>query len=153
MATATTTRRSRTKKAEVDEDLEAEEEAEEAPAPRKRPAAKKAAAPKKEAPAKSEYGSAWLTEHVNDTLGTEFPATKLRAVLRRLVNDGTVELAREGRYEFPGAARNPAVKALIAALREEKKAGPSKRGRKPKASKAVAEAEELDEDAEDLDLD
>lgn len=154
MATATTTRRSRTKKAEVDEDLEADDEAEEAPAPRKRPAAKKAAAaPKKEAPAKSEYGSAWLTEHVNDTLGTEFPATKLRAVLRRLVNDGTVELAREGRYEFPGAARNPAVKALIAALREEKKAGPSKRGRKPKASKAVAEAEELDEDAEDLDLD
>ena len=157
MATATKTRRSRTKKAEVDEDLDLEDDVEEeAPAPRKKPAAAKKAPAKKAAPAakkeKPEFGSAWLTEHVNDTLGTEYPATKLRAVLRRLVNSGEIDLSREGRYEFTGP-RDPNVKALIAALREEAKAGPSKRGRKPKAAKVLDEAEDVDEEVEDLDLD
>lgn len=157
MATATKPRRSRTtKKAEVDEDLDLEDDVEEeAPASRKKAAAKKAAPAKKAAaPAakKSEFGSAWLTEHVNDTLGTEHPATKLRAVLRKLVNNGDIELAREGRYEFSGP-RDPNVKALIAALREEAKAGPSKRGRKPKAAKVLDEAEDADDEVEDLDLD
>ena len=154
MATATKTRRSRTtKKAEVDADLDLEDEVEEE-APRKKAPAKKAPA-KKAAPAaneKSEFGSAWLTEHVNDTLGTEYPATKLRAVLRKLVNNGDIDLSREGRYEFTGP-RDPNVKALIAALREEAKAGPSKRGRKPKAAKVLDEAEDVDEEVEDLDLD
>ena len=157
MATATKTRRSRTKKAEVD-DLDLDDETEEAPAPRKRAAKKapaKKAAPKAEAAPKKEkieYGSAWLTEHVNDTLGTEYPSTKLRAVLRRLINSGDIDLSREGRYEFSGP-RDPNVKALIAALREEAKAGPSKRGRKPKAAKVLDEAEDVDEEVEDLDLD
>lgn len=154
MATATKTRRSRTtKKAEVDADLDLEDEVEEE-APRKKAPAKKAPA-KKAAPAakkKSEFGSAWLTEHVNDTLGTEYPATKLRAVLRKLVNNGDIDLSRENRYEFTGP-RDPNVKALIAALREEAKAGPSKRGRKPKAAKVLDEAEDVDEEVEDLDLD
>ena len=154
MATATKTRRSRTtKKAEVDADLDLEDEVEEE-APRKKAPAKKAPA-KKAAPAakeKSEFGSAWLTEHVNDTLGTEYLATKLRAVLRKLVNNGDIDLSREGRYEFTGP-RDPNVKALIAALREEAKAGPSKRGRKPKAAKVLDEAEDVDEEVEDLDLD
>lgn len=157
MATATKTRRSRTKAVEVDPDLDLDEDEEvEAPAPKAR--AKKAPAKKapaaKAAPAKEkiEFGSAWLTEHVNDTLGTEYPSTKLRAVLRRLISNGEIELSREGRYEFSGP-RDPSVKALIAALRSEAKAGPSKRGRKPKASKVADEAEDVDEEVEDLDLD
>ena len=89
---------------------------------------------------------------MKDTLGTEYPANKLRAVLRKLIGSGDIDLSREGRYEFTGP-RDPNVKALIAALREEAKAGPSKRGRKPKASKALDEAEEADEEVEDLDLD
>ena len=73
-------------------------------------------------------------------------------MLRKLVNSGEIDLSREGRYEFTGP-RDPNVKALIAALREEAKAGPSKRGRKPKAAKALAEAEDVDDEVEDLDLD
>jgi hypothetical protein len=157
MATATKTRRSRTKAVEVDPELNDEVE-EEAPAPRSRSkkAPAKKAAPAKAAPKakaeKTEFGSAWLTEHVNDTLGTEHASTKLRAVLRKLINNGDIDLSREGRYEFTGP-RDPNVKALIAALRDEAKAGPSKRGRKPKAAKVLDEAEDVDEEVEDLDLD
>ena len=158
MATRTSTRTRRTtKKAEpepeVDEDeLEDLEDDEVEETPKRRSAAKKAPA-KKAAPAKAEkevLGTAWLKEHVNDTLGTSHESTKLRIILRKLIKDGTIESPKDGRYVFTGP-RDPNVKAIIAALKEEAKAGPTKRGRKPKAKAAVEEVE--DDEVEDLDLD
>lgn len=156
MATRTSTRTRRTtKKAEpepeVDEDEleDLEDEVEETP--KRRTAAKKA--PAKKAPAKAEkevLGTAWLKEHVNDTLGTSHESTKLRIILRKLIKDGTIESPKDGRYIFTGP-RDPNVKAIIAALKDEAKAGPTKRGRKPKAKAAVEEVE--DDEVEDLDLD
>ena len=157
MATRTSTRTRRTtKKAEpepeVDEDeLEDLEDDEVEETPKRRTAAKKA--PAKKAPAKAEkevLGTAWLKEHVNDTLGTSHESTKLRIILRKLIKDGTIESPKDGRYIFTGP-RDPNVKAIIAALKEEAKAGPTKRGRKPKAKAAVEEVE--DDEVEDLDLD
>lgn len=174
MAARTTTRSRRsTKKAapveeELDDELEAEveedeveedeEPEEEAPAP-KRGSRSKKAAPKKAAakPAakaakaeKETLGTAWLKEHINDTLGTEIESTKIRIVLRKLIKEDVIESPKDGRYIFTGP-RDPNVKAVIAALKEESKSGPAKRGRKPKA-KAVAEVDE-DDEVEDLDLD
>ena len=157
MATRTSTRTRRTtKKAEpepeVDEDeLEDLEDDEVEETPKRRTAAKKA--PAKKAPAKAEkevLGTAWLKEHVNETLGTSHESTKLRIILRKLIKDGTIESPKDGRYVFTGP-RDPNVKAIIAALKEEAKAGPTKRGRKPKAKAAVEEVE--DDEVEDLDLD
>ena len=157
MATRTSTRTRRTtKKAEpepeVDEDeLEDLEDDEVEETPKRRTAAKKA--PAKKAPAKAEkevLGTAWLKEHVNDTLGTSYESTKLRIILRKLIKDGTIESPKDGRYVFTGP-RDPNVKAIIVALKEEAKAGPTKRGRKPKAKAAVEEVE--DDEVEDLDLD
>ena len=141
MATRTSTRTRRTtKKAEPEpeveedelEDLEEDEEPEETPK-RRRPAAKKApakkAAAKPAAKAEKEVlGTAWLKEHVNETLGTEHESTKLRIILRKLIKDGTIESPKDGRYVFTGP-RDPNVKAILAALKEEAKAGPTKRGR------------------------
>ena len=163
MATRTSTRTRRTtKKAEPEpeveedelEDLEEDEEPEETPK-RRRPAAKKApakkAAAKPAAKAEKEVlGTAWLKEHVNDTLGTEHESTKLRIILRKLIKDGTIESPKDGRYVFTGP-RDPNVKAILAALKEEAKAGPTKRGRKPKAKAAVEEVD--DDEVEDLELD
>jgi hypothetical protein len=160
MAARTTKSRRTTKKADPepedleDDDLDAEldDEEDEEPAPKKR-AAKKA--PAKKAAAKKEkeevLGSAWLKEHVNDTLGTEHESTKLRIVLRKLIKDGTIDSPKDGRYIFAGP-RDPNVKAVIAALRKEAKAGPAKRGRKAKA-KVAAEVDDDDTEVEDLDLD
>lgn len=122
-------------------------------APAKKAPAKKAApaAPAKEAA--EVKGSAWLRDHVNETLGTTHESTRIRAVLRKLVADGEIEAREGGRYDFTGP-RDPIVKAVIAALKAEAKT-PTKRGRKPKAAKAaeVEEIEETEEDVEDLDLD
>lgn len=160
MATRTSTRTRRTtKKAEpepeVDEDeLEDLEDDEVEETPKRRTAKKtpaKKAAPAKAAKAEKEVlGTAWLKEHVNETLGTSHESTKLRIILRKLIKDGTIESPKDGRYVFTGP-RDPNVKAIIAALREEAKAGPTKRGRKPKAKAAVEEVE--DDEVEDLDLD
>ena len=161
--TATRTRRT-TKKAEPveeeldDEDLiEDEEDVEEEPAPKTRSRAKKAPAKKapakKAAPAKEASdtkGTAWLKDHVNETLGTEHESTKLRIVLRKLIKDGDIDSPKDGRYVFTGP-RDPNVKAVIAALRAEAKAGPAKRGRKPK-SKVADEVDDVEEEVEDLDL-
>jgi hypothetical protein len=166
MAARTSTRPARTRKkaapaeeeieddeldAEVEEDDEAEEE--EAPAPkRKKAAAKKA--PAKKAAAKAEadtLGTAWLKEHVNDTLGADHESTKLRIVLRKLIKDGTIDSPKDGRYVFTGP-RDPNVKAVVAALRDEAKSGPAKRGRKAK-SKVADEVDDVEEEVEDLDLD
>lgn len=119
-------------------------------APKKAPAKK--AAPAKAAPAAKEAstakGSAWLKEHVNEKLGTSYESTKIRQVLRKLIADETIESPKEGRYEFKGV-NDPNVKAVIAHLREEAKAGPKKAGRKPKAAPAEDPEEE---EVEDLDL-
>lgn len=158
MAARTATRTKRTtKKAEpVEEELEddldvetEEEDEEEAPAPR-RGRAKKAAAPAKKAE-KETLGTAWLKEHVNTTLKADHESTKLRIVLRKLIKDGTIDSPKDGRYIFTGP-KDPNVRAVIAALREEAKAGPAKRGRKPKA-KVADEVDEAEEEVEDLDLD
>ena len=158
--TATRTRRTTKKAAPVEEELEdedliededTEDEAEEEPAPKKRSARKAPA--KKAAPAKEAAetkGTAWLKDHVNDTLGTEYESTKLRIVLRKLIKDGDIDSPKDGRYIFTGP-RDPNVKAVIAALRAEAKAGPAKRGRKPK-SKVADEVDDVEEEVEDLDL-
>ena len=152
MATATRTRAARTrKKAAVEEDLDDDldvevEEEDEAPAPKSR-----RAPAKKAAPAKEVLGTAWLKEHVNDTLGADHESTKLRIVLRKLIKDNEIDSPKDGRYIFTGP-RDPNVKAVIAALREEAKAGPAKRGRKSKAAAIAAEVDE-DDEVEDLDLD
>ena len=157
--TATRTRRSTKKAAPVEEELEdedliedeAEDEAEEEPAPKKwsaRKAPAKKAAPAKEAA--DTKGTAWLKDHVNETLGTEYESTKLRIVLRKLIKDGDIDSPKDGRYIFTGP-RDPNVKAVIAALRAEAKAGPAKRGRKPK-SKVADEVDDVEEEVEDLDL-
>lgn len=160
--TATRTRRTTKKAAPVEEELEdedliededTEDEAEEEPAPKKRTArkapAKKAAPAAKKEEAETK-GTAWLKEHVNDTLGTEFESTKLRIVLRKLIKDGDIDSPKDGRYIFTGP-RDPNVKAVIAALRAEAKAGPAKRGRKPK-TKVADEVDDVEEEVEDLDL-
>lgn len=115
-------------------------------------AAPKAAAEKPAKEAAEVKGSAWLRDHVNETLGTTHESTRIRAVLRKLVADGEIEAREGGRYDFSGP-RDPIVKAVIAALKAEAKT-PTKRGRKPKAAKAEVETiEEVEEEVEDLDLD
>lgn len=164
MATRTASRPARTRKKakpEPEEDLEDdeldaevdEEDEDDEPAPKARRSSKtkKAASPKTNGKAtdKETLGSAWLKEHVNDTLGTDHESTKLRIVLRKLIKDGTIDSPKDGRYIFTGP-KDPNVKAVIAALRDEAKAGPAKRGRKPK-SKVVDEVDD-EEEVEDLDL-
>jgi hypothetical protein len=160
-ATRTRSKRTTKKAAPVEEDLEDEldveaeddedEDEDEAPAPRR---SKKAAAPAAKAKSngkaadKEVLGTAWLKEHVNDTLEADHESTKLRIVLRKLIKDGTIDSPKDGRYIFTGP-RDPNVKAVIAALRDEAKTGPAKRGRKPKA-KIVDEVDE--DEVEDLDL-
>lgn len=161
MATATKSRRTSKKAAPVEEDLEEddieetedEDEAEEEPAPRSRKKAPAKKAPAKKAPAEKAdvKGTAWLKDHINEVLGTEHEGTKIRIVLRKLIKDDEIESPKDGRYVFSGP-KDPNVKAVIAALRAEAKSGPAKRGRKPKAAKAVTEVEE-DDEVEDLDLD
>lgn len=167
MATATRTRSKRTtKKAEPveeieeDDDLDVESEEDEdeveEPAPKARSRSKKTAAAKPAAKTNGKatadvLGSAWLKDHVNETLGAEHESTKLRIVLRKLIKDGTIDSPKDGRYQFTGP-RDPNVKAVIAALREESKSGPAKRGRKPK-TKVAAEVDDTEDEVEDLDLD
>ncbi|UOW93102.1 hypothetical protein SEA_NOSHOW_34 [Mycobacterium phage NoShow] len=155
--TATKSRGRTTKKAAVEEDLDDEDldtevedtEEDEEPAPRKS-RAKKAPA-KKAAPKVEAKGTAWLREHVSDKLGQDVEATKLRIILRKLIKDGTIESPKDGRYQFTGV-KDPNVVAVIAALRDEAKSGPAKRGRKPKA-KVADEVDESEDEVEDLDLD
>ena len=127
-----------------------------ATATRARKAPAKKAAPKAAAPAPAEKevkGSAWLRDHVNETLGTTYESTRIRTILRKLVADGEIEAREGGRYDFSGP-RDPIVRSVIAALKAEAK-NPTKRGRKPKAAKTaeVEEIEDTEEEVEDLDLD
>lgn len=139
---------------EIEDDLDVEEEdldeEDEEPAP-KRSAAKKKAPAKKAEPKADAKGTSWLREIVSEKLGREIEATALRIKLRKLIKDGDIESPKDGRYQFTGV-NDPAVKAVIASLREEAKSGPAKRGRKPKA-KAAAEVDDTEDEVEDLDLD
>ena len=156
-ATATKSRRT-TKKAapvedDLDEDLEVEdtdEEEDEEPAPRTKRGSKKAPA-KKAAPKAESKGTAWLKDHVSEKLSREVESTKLRIILRKLIKDGTIESPKDGRYQFTGV-KDPNVLAVVAALREEAKSGPAKRGRKAKA-KVADEVDDTEDEVEDLDLD
>jgi len=114
-----------------------------------------------------EYGSAWLVEHVNEQAGTNYTATALRILLRKLTKDGVLEREADGRarYNFPKGEKDPQVKAIVKAVKEggadkarqerlddlkaqkkSKKAAPAKKSRKAKV-----EVEEEDDD--DLDVD
>lgn len=140
---------------ELDAEVEDEDEEDEEPAPKARRSSKKKAPPAAKAKSngkadKETLGSAWLKEHVNDTLGTDHESTKLRIVLRKLIKDEVIESPKDGRYIFTGP-RDPNVKAVIAALRDEAKSGPAKRGRKPK-SKVADEVDDVEDEVEDLDL-
>ena len=157
--TATKSRRTTKKAAPVEEDLDDdidietdEDEVEEEPTPRKSPAKK---APAKKAPAKKAAaevkGTAWLKEHVSEKLGQDVESTKLRIILRKLIKDGTIESPKDGRYQFTGV-KDPNVVAVVAALRDEAKSGPAKRGRKPK-TKVADEVDDTEDEVEDLDLD
>lgn len=146
MATATKTKRTTKSAAPVEDD----DEETEAPAPRKRTPAKKAAPAPKKAAAEGK-GTAWLKDHVSEKLGRDVESTKLRIVLRKLIKDNVIESPKDGRYQFTGV-KDPNVVAVVAALREEAKSGPARRGRKPKATVAD-EVDDEEEEVEDLDLD
>lgn len=154
--------RKATKKVVVEEPEEDEDEDEE-PAPVKKPA-KKAAA-KKAAPAKSddaELGTAWLTEHVNETLGTSHTAFTLRGLLRKLAKQGKLDRevgADRSRYTFTGP-NDVTVKSVIKAIKngdleKDKKEALDKLKEKSAAKRAAKKAAvEVDEDdVEDLEDD
>lgn len=151
MATATRTRRTRTaatKPAPEPEILEdddvLEEEVEDldpepAPAPKRRGRPAKAAA--KEVPAQRSkpsaeaFGTAWLTDHVNDALDTEYDSKAIRVRLRQMVELGTLE-RDEGRYSFSGPTDRRVLK-IVKYIREAAKAEAEtedKPARKPAAT-------------------
>lgn len=144
-----------------DDDLElveADEEPEAKPAKGKKGATKAAkAAPAKTTREATGMGAAWLAEHVNDTLGTDYTPAQIRVVLRRLAADG--ELEREvgtdrARYSFTGE-NDRTVKAVVkaikagavsrakaegvAAAKATKAEAPAAKPAKAKATKAKAE--------------
>lgn len=113
-----------------EEDIEelTEEVEEPPPAPRKRgrPAAKKTAAPAKKAPPtpmhadKVEFDSTWLAEHVTEETGTDYTASGVRALLRKLAKDGTLDRevgVEHTRYSFPKGPNDPTVKRVVSLVK------------------------------------
>lgn len=117
---------------------------------------------------KIEYGSAWLAELVNEKLGTEHSAYTIRALIRKMIKDDSVDDKFERtvgedreRYEFTGE-KDPKVRAVLAYVKKAKSA-PKKdasdnlaKARAAKVAKAKAKAAEEvveEDDAEDLDDD
>ena len=156
------TRKAAAKKV-VEPEPEDEDEDEEEPAPVKKPAKK--AAGKKAAPAKeadAELGTAWLTEHVNETLGTSHTAFTLRGLLRKLAKQGKLDRevgADRSRYTFTGP-NDVTVKSVIKAIKngdleKDKKEALDKLKEKSAAKRAAKKAAvEVDEDdVEDLEDD
>lgn len=86
-----------------------------------------------EAPAK---GISWLAEQVEAKTGQAVDGAKLRVILRKLVADETIERG-DGRWSFTGL-KDPAVAAVIAAVKEEAKAEPA--AKKAPAKKAAPAA-------------
>lgn len=145
------------------EDEDEDEDEDEEPAPVKKPAKK--AAGKKAAPAKeadAELGTAWLTEHVNETLGTSHTAFTLRGLLRKLAKQGKLDRevgADRSRYTFTGP-NDVTVKSVIKAIKngdleKDKKEALDKLKEKSAAKRAAKKAAvEVDEDdVEDLEDD
>lgn len=100
-------------------------------------AAKPAAEAPAAKPAVETKGTAWLTEHVNETCGTDYPSSQIRILLRKLVKDGVLERAigeDRGRYEFPKGANDPIVKAVVKAVKD----GAVQAARKEKIAEAQA---------------
>lgn len=104
-------------------------------------------------------GVAWLAEQVEAKLGQTVEQTKLRVILRKLVNDGEVERG-DGRWSFTGL-KDPAVVAVFKAIKEGAAADKPKRaprakteGAKPasakRASRAKKQPEPEVEDDEDV---
>lgn len=130
---------------EDDEDVEEEE-----PAPAAKPKAKKAAP--------AEKGTAWLVEHVNETLGTSLKTADLRVLLRKLAKAGKLDRevgTERSRYSFTGPKD-----AIVVAVVKAVKSGDLDKERKAKldelkAKKAAkaAKVEEADDEVEDLDDD
>lgn len=131
MPTATRRRSTRAAKPvepEVTEDLDLDPEdddvEEEAPAPKRgrgRPA-KSAAAPEKATrkevqPETTTFGTAWLTEYVNDQLDMELDGKAIRVILRRMVADGMLPVF-EGRYTFPKGENDRNVAKILKYVRE-----------------------------------
>ncbi|QNJ59463.1 hypothetical protein SEA_MSCARN_34 [Gordonia phage MScarn] len=109
-------------------------------------------------------GIAWLSEQVEAKLGQAVEQTKLRVILRKLVNDGEIERG-DGRWSFTGL-KDPAVVAVFKAIKEgatADKPKPKTEGAKPASAKrrtsrakAKPEPEVEDEDVledDELDLD
>lgn len=167
MPTATRTRRTRKpapepeiEELEVDEtelEIDPEEDDEdEAPAPKRRgrPAAKtaaKAVPAQRKAPEAETYGTAWLTDHVNDALDTEYDSKAIRVRLRQMVEAGA--LARdEGRYSFTGPNDRRVAKIVkyirdsakadaarqAAAVEDDEDEKPARRARTASRAKATA---------------
>lgn len=114
-------------------------------------AAKAAPAAKRGRPKASadKKGITWLQEHLESAHGIEADGTKIRQVLRALVNEGTLEGRVQGStYEFTGL-KDPQVVELIKKL---KSPGRKKAAAAPKRGRKKAEpVEEVEEDVEDLD--
>ena len=96
-------------------------------------------APVEKAPAKKSAepakGTAWLVDHVNESLGTSYTGYQLRILIRKLTKDGTLQRG-EGRYEFKGP-RDPQVLAIMKAV----KAGGVKEAQTSRVEKAKEAAQ------------
>ena len=113
-------------------------------------------------------GVAWLGEQIEAKLGQTVEQTKLRVILRKLVNDGDIERG-DGRWSFTGL-KDPAVVAVFKAVKEgaaadkpakaprakTEDAKPASAKRRSSRAKAKPEPEVEDEDVledDELDLD
>lgn len=107
-------------------------------------------------------GIGWLSDHIEGTLGNAVPAAKLRVILRSLVASGDIDHDAGTGWTFTGV-KDPAVRAVIAKLKEqakapaaEKKAPAAKKAAAPRRRKAAPQPveEDIEEfDEEDIDLD
>lgn len=99
-------------------------------------------------------GVAWLAEQVEAKLGQTVEQTKLRVILRKLVNDGEVERG-DGRWSFTGL-KDPAVVAVFKAIKEgaaADKPKPKTEGAKPASAKRASRAKKQPEpEVEDEDV-
>ena len=83
-------------------------------------------------------GTKWLTDLVNEKLGTSYTSYQLRILLRKLTKEGVIE-REEGNYIFKGE-RDPRVVAVLKAVKAGAMEAETK-ARTSKAKKAVADDE------------
>ncbi len=82
---------------------------------------------------------AWLKDHVEGTLGEEVAPARLRAILRQLVGSGEIEHEARTGWTFTGI-KDPAVRAVIAKLKEAAKAEKAPAVKKTRAEKKAPAA-------------